>query len=195
MFDGNRVSCFVTAIPLLMAACAAGAAAPVPQMTAVQQLAREAMPPLPDVDQRAIVHLATDNARDRIWVLALDGVRVYRASTRQLVRQVVLRGWSVARFACAPALVIDRSGNGLVSSNAQPRLWKIDSRSFEVTERVVSLRQKEGWDIGFGALAFAPDGSLYGLTAAGGALWRIDERGSAQLIDFGLPLLNACVRR
>jgi hypothetical protein len=135
----------------------------------------------------------TDTARNRLWVLGLDDVRVYDVTSKRLIRRVVLPGWSVARFVCAPDMVLDGSGSAIVSSNVQARLWRVDAATFEVKEQEIRLQGREQWDTGFGALAFAADGSLLGLTAAGGTLWRISVAGgSARPVGPDARLLNVC---
>ena len=101
-----------------------------------------------------------DAGRNRIWLLGLDGVRVYEARTRRLIREVALPGWSVAHLGCDPDLVLDGSGSAVVSSNVQSRLWRIDARTFEISEYPIELDGRENWEVGFGALAMIADGTL-----------------------------------
>ena len=134
-----------------------------------------------------------DNARDRLWVLGLDEVRVYDAAGKKLLRKVVLPNWSVARLACMPDMVLDQSGSATISSNVQSKLWRIDADSFEVKEHPISLSGREQWDTGFGALAFAADGTLFALTSSSGSLWRIDAgKGSARMVELNAAYLNVC---
>jgi hypothetical protein len=134
-----------------------------------------------------------DAARNRIWLLGLDDVRVYDAGSKRLITKIALPGWSVARFACDPDMVLDGSGSAIISSNVQARLWRIDADSFEVKEHEISLHGRELWDIGFGALAFAADGTLYALTSSAGSLWKIDvAKASAVMIDPDNPPSKAC---
>lgn len=142
---------------------------------------------------RGSLRARTDTVRGRLWVLEVDAVRVYDAAGKRLIREVVLPNWSVGRFVCNPDLAIDNSGSIVISSNVQARLWRVDADSFEVKEREISLQGREHWDIGFGALAFAADGTLFGLTSTGGSLWKIDvDRGSARIVELGGLLLNQC---
>jgi hypothetical protein len=139
------------------------------------------------------LRLRRDDARQRIWVLGLDDVRVYDARSKRLVRQVALPGWSVARSICYPDMVLDSSGSAIISSNAQATLWRVDGDTFELTVREIRMHEKEQWDVGFGALAFAADGALFGLTSVGGSLWRIDVgAGSAHLVRLKPSVLNVC---
>lgn len=133
--------------------------------------------------ERTALRVRRDDARGRQWVLAPDGVRVYDAATKQLIREIELPGWSNARIACDPDLALDSRGSAIVSSNAQPTLWRIDGGDFTVSTREIRLQDREQWDVGFGALAYATDGTLLGSTHEGGTLWRVDlEDGSARIV-------------
>jgi hypothetical protein len=145
------------------------------------------------MDVRDALRVKTDTARNRLWVLGVDGVRVYDSTTRVLVRAIALPNWSVSKYECAPDLVLDSSGSALVSSNVQPTLWRIQGASFEVTEHAISLVGKERWDIGFGPLAFGANGYVYGLTSNGISLWKIDLPGAkASMMESYLPPLQSC---
>ena len=142
---------------------------------------------------RESLRTRTDTERGRLWVLGIDTVRIYDAASKRLIREVVLSNWSVGRFVCAPDLAIDSSGAAVISSNVQARLWRVDADSFEVKEREISLQGKERWDVGFGAVTFAADGSLLGLVSTGGSLWKINvDKGSARVVELGGLLLNQC---
>jgi hypothetical protein len=145
-----------------------------------------------EVEQDSL-RVRADAERGRLWVLGVDAVRVYDAASKRLIREVVLPNWSVGRFVCNPDLAIDSNGSAVISSNVQARLWRIDADSLEVTEQEIGLQGKERWDVGFGALALAADGTLLGLTSTGGSLWRIDfDKGSARIVDLGGLLMNQC---
>jgi len=145
------------------------------------------------MDERGSLRSSMDAARNRLWVLGIDDVRVYDAAKNQLIGRIVLPGWSVARFICLPDMALDRSGSAFISSNVQAKLWRIDADSFEVKEHEISLHGREQWDIGFGALAFAADGALYALTSSAGSLWKIDiAKASASMIDPDNPPSRAC---
>lgn len=134
-----------------------------------------------------------DAARNRIWLLGLDNVRVYDGRSKRLIRAISLPSWSVARLACDPDMVLDRSGSAIVSSNVQSRLWRVDADSFEVREHPVTLQGRERWDVGFAALAIGGDGTLLGLTTVSKSLWRIDlVKGSASMAAPQAALQNVC---
>jgi len=144
-------------------------------------------------EEQKILRVKPDPARGRSWVLGLDAVQVREARTGQVIRNIRIPGWMVARTVCAPDLVLDRSGSAYISNNAQPKLWRIDADNFELKEIPIILIGRERWDVGFGALAFAADGSLLALTSAAGTLWRIDaDRRTARLVETGLPFSRTC---
>jgi hypothetical protein len=139
------------------------------------------------------LRLRTDAEHNRIWVLALEDVRVYDAATKRLIRKIILPNWSVARSVCDPDMVLDSSGSAIVSSNVQARLWRIDADSFEVKEHEIHLLGRERWEIGFGALALGADGTLFALTSSAGSLWKIDvAKASASMIEPNNPPSKAC---
>jgi hypothetical protein len=145
------------------------------------------------VEQDAL-RVRTDASRGRLWVLGPDDLRVYDSAGKRLIRKIELPGWSVARFICNPDLALDRAGGAVVSSNVQSRFWRVNGDTFEVKEEVITLREREGWDVGFGALAFAPDGSLLALAANAGSLWKINGPGAhASLIETYHSPLKACI--
>jgi len=145
------------------------------------------------MDERDALRIKTDAARNRLWVLGVDDVRVYGAAKNQLIGKVVLPNWSVARFICMPDMALDGSGSAFISSNVQARLWRVDADSFEVKEHEIILHGREQWDVGFGALAFAADGALYALTSSAGSLWKIDiAKASASMIEPDNPPSRMC---
>lgn len=134
-----------------------------------------------------------DATRNRIWLLGLDGVRVYDGQTKRLIRTIALPGWLVARFTCDPDIVLDGSGSAIVSSNTQSRLWRIDAGSFTVSVHPITLEGRERWDVGFGALAINEDGTLLALTSVSESLWSIDlDKGRARAFVRTGALLSVC---
>ena len=131
--------------------------------------------------QRVALRVRRDPAQGRVWLLTGEEVRVYVSG--QLLRAIRLPEWSIAGYLCPPDLVVDGAGAAYVSSNVEPKLLRIDGSSFSVEERTIVLEGRERWETGFGALGFAPDGTLVGInSSAGGLLWRIDfARGTARL--------------
>ena len=149
--------------------------------------------PMDRDDERIDLRVRTDSARSRVWVLGLADVRVYDSATKKLLRQIALPSWIVARATCDPDLALDRSGSAFISSNAQPRIWRIDADSFEVKEHEIILQGKEQWDLGFGALAFAQDGTLLALSSPVGLLWSIDvDKASARMVEQNASFRDVC---
>jgi hypothetical protein len=92
-----------------------------------------------------------------------------------------------------PDMALDRSGSAFISSNAQPRILRIDADSFELKEHEIVLQGKDQWDIGFGALAFAQDGTLLALSSPVGLLWSIDlGKASASIVEQNTSFRDVC---
>jgi hypothetical protein len=143
--------------------------------------------------ERDALRIRTDALRNRLWVLTLDEVRIYDTAPprKRLIRKIALPNWSVVGFrhVCMPDMALDRAGSAFISSNAQARLWRIDADSFDLKEYEISFHKRERWDIGFGALAFAADGTLLARTTPGGWLWKIDvTNASAVMIELNNKL-------
>jgi hypothetical protein len=51
---------------------------------------------------------------------------------------------------------------------------EITGDDFQIREHQLRLISAKQWEIGFGALAFRGDGTLFGLSALGGSLFRIE---------------------
>jgi hypothetical protein len=135
-----------------------------------------------------VLRIREDLVRNRLWVLTSSDVRVYNtaATGKRLIRTIALPNWSVVGFrnVCMPDLVLDRSGSAFIASNGQARLMRIDADRFALKDYAISFRERDGMDIGFGALAFAADGALFARTTPGGMLWKIDlARSSAMMTD------------
>ena len=145
-------------------------------------------------DEQGAFRIINDAKRSRVWVLSGEDVRVYDQPTNRLIRQMVLPGWYVLRFrhVCKPDLALDASGSAYIAGNVVAKLWRIDGDSFDISEHDIALQ--EGWDNGFGALAFSSNGTLYALTSTANSLWRIDlATASGGFIDQYKPPLKACV--
>jgi hypothetical protein len=135
-----------------------------------------------------VLRIREDLVRNRLWVLTSSDVRVYNtaATGKRLIRTIALPNWSVVGFrnVCMPDLVLDRSGSAFIASNGQARLMRIDADRFALKDYAISFRERDGMDIGFGALAFAADGALFARTTPGGMLWKIDlAQSSATMTD------------
>ena len=105
------------------------------------------------------------------------------ATTGQLVKSISLQGanLSASRDTRLPDMLLARSGAMIVSSNAQPSLWRISPERFEVERFDVEVDRDHDKDFGFSDLAWSADGrELHAVSAATGSAWRIDlARGKA----------------
>jgi len=146
--------------------------------------------------ERPIVRSQVDPIRSRIWVLTMDGVALYEASTGEEIAQIPLPGWVWVseQYACPPGLAIGPDGEAVVSSNAVPSVWRIDPATLVASEHVLVVDDDTGKDIGFTGLAYsARQGAYIAVSAGQGSLWRIDPRlRRAQGILLSAPLANAC---
>jgi len=137
-----------------------------------------------------------DAVRSRIWVLTLDGVALFEASTGEEVAQISLPGWLWVdeQYACPPDLAIGPGGEAVISSNVVPALWRIDPVTLAASEHALVLDADTGKDIGFTGLTYsAQQGAFFAVSAFQGSLWRIDPRlQRAQNIPLSAPLANAC---
>jgi hypothetical protein len=148
-----------------------------------------------ETSEREVLRIREDVLRNRLWVLTPDEVRVYNTATtgKRLIRKITLPNWSVVGFrnVCMPDMALDRAGSAVISSNGQARLLRIDADRLDLKDYAISFHEREGLDIGFGALAFAADGTLFARTTPGGLLWKIDiNKASAIMIEVNgkLPL-------
>ena len=139
---------------------------------AVAQASAEREAPRPQA-----VRVALDLARGRRWELHWDGLLAYDMASGELVRHVQLPGaiFSAARESCPPDIVLGRLGDVLVSSNAQPRLWRVSPARFEVEVFDLALAGDDDKDFGFGYLAWGPgEGTLQAVSSPMGEAWRLD---------------------
>jgi hypothetical protein len=135
--------------------------------------------------------VVTDLARGRRWDLGWDGARAYELATGRLIRHVRLPGamLSGARESGLPDMLLDRLGGLIVSSNAQPRLWRISPARFEVEVYELDLASDKDKDFGFHNLVLgANDATLYAMSSPGGSAWKIDlAAGRARRIEATSP--------
>jgi len=137
------------------------------------------------------LRVVMDLARGRRWELGWDGARAYDLATGRLIRHVRLPGavLSGARESRPPDMLLDRSGALIVSSNAQPRLWRISPARFEVEAYELQLASDQDKDFGFHELAWgANDATFYAKSSPGGSGWKIDlGAGRARKIEAISP--------
>ena len=148
--------------------------------------------------EQDVIRVREDLVRNRFWVLTLKEVRVYNTATtgKRLIHKIALPIWSVVGFrnVCMPDMALDRAGSAFISSNGQARLLRIDADRFALEDYAISFHERDGLDIGFGALRFAADGTLFARTTPGGLLWKIDiTKASAIMIEVNKKLpLDEC---
>ena len=143
--------------------------------------------------ERDVLRIREDLVRNRLWVLTLEEVRVYNTATtgKRLIRKIALPNWSVVGFrnVCMPDMALNRAGSAFISSNGQARLLRIDTDRFDLKDYAISFHEREGRDIGFGALKFAADGTLFARTTPGGLLWKIDiTKARASMVEVNKKL-------
>jgi len=142
------------------------------------------------------LRVKTDLARGRRWELRWGAVSAYDVASGQLVRRVPLPRASFAGtgLTCRPDMVMNRFGGLIVSSDAQPTLWRVSPSHFEIERFDIVVDSDREKDFGFSALAWSADERvLYAASAATGTLWRIDlESGTAAKIELSSPILGAC---
>jgi len=95
-----------------------------------------------------------------------------------LIREVRLPGaiFASSRDASPPdMLVMPRTGELIVASNATPRLWRVHPTRREMQVYDIELAAERDKDFGFSALAAAPDErTLYARSSTSSTAWRID---------------------
>jgi hypothetical protein len=146
--------------------------------------------------ERPILRSQVDAIRSRIWVLTMDGIALYEASTGEEVAQIRLPGWLWVgeQYACPPDLAIGYRGEAVISSNVVPTLWRVDPVTLVASRHDLAIDDDQGRDIGITALVFsAQQGAYFAVSAAHGSLWRIDSRlARAQGIPLSAPLPKSC---
>lgn len=154
------------------------------------------LPPDMHQGELPILRSQMDASRDRVWVLARDGVHLYNIRTRQRITHVQLPDWHWAGepYGCAPDLALGRQGEAVVSSDMLPVLWRIDSATLRVTRHELALDADVDKDVGFSALSYdAANGEYFAVSHVHGSLWRIDRSLTrAQKISLSSPVRNAC---
>jgi hypothetical protein len=125
----------------------------------------------------AVLRQRVDGGRGRLWLLTEEGVSLYNLRARGEGRVIPLPGWilAVEPYACPPGLALGPQGEVLVSSNVLPIVWRIDPATLKVTAHELALAGDGGRDVGFTGLAWsAEQGGYFAVSAAHGALWKLD---------------------
>ena len=86
------------------------------------------------------------------------------------------------------------SDQKIVSSNAQPTLWRISPARFEIERHDIELDSDNDKDFGFTGLAWGADEkTLYAVSATMGTLWRINlDSAKATRVELSTPVYGAC---
>lgn len=130
-----------------------------------------------------------DPVRNHAWRLERDAVYLDQ-------RRIDLPGWMHVDggYACRPDLAIDGQGAAIVTSNVAPIVWRIDPRTYRVSQHELVLDADSSKDVGFTGLTYAADqGVFFAVSETYGTLWRIDPLlRRAQQIPVSTPLRNAC---
>jgi hypothetical protein len=123
------------------------------------------------------LHSIVDLGRGMRWELHWGRVAAYDLATNRPIRSIDLPGaiLSGSTGSGLPAMVLDRSGALIVSSNITPRIWRISPARFETEVYDIEVEGLGDRDIGFTSLAWGSNGrDLYATSAAAVGVWRID---------------------
>lgn len=134
-------------------------------------------PPRPRAEISVPVNALTDLARGRRWELEWGAVSVYDAASGELLRRIALPGatFAAARDSCPPDILLSRSGALVVSSNAQPRFWRISPERFEVEVYDIAPNAENDKDFGFIGLGWINgENVLQATSSATRTTWRVD---------------------
>ncbi|MFN0305577.1 MAG: hypothetical protein ACKVQU_35085 [Burkholderiales bacterium] len=137
-----------------------------------------------------------DKARNRVWFLTRDGVRLYDLDAPEKIRHIQLPDWVWIGepLGCMPDLTLGPIGEALVSSNVVPWLWRIDPDTLAVSKHELALDTDAGKEIGFSGLAYSAEQRAFiAVSPFHGSLWRIDASlATAQKIQLSAPIPQAC---
>lgn len=125
---------------------------------------------------RVAVRIKSDPTHNMRWELGWGDVFAYDEA-RGFTRHISLADASFlgSRDACRPDLAVSRSGTVIISSNAEPVVWRIDPETFEVRRYDLTLDSDLDKDFGFSAVRWGADERIvYAASAMMGTLWRID---------------------
>jgi hypothetical protein len=117
-----------------------------------------------------------DPARQRVWLLTVDGVIVDDAAAPAKVAVSLPEWqWVAPPYGCLPDLAIGPNGEAVITSNVLPTLWRIDPGTLAVSVHPLALDADLDKDVGFSRIAYSPEhGAFFAVGIYDGALWRID---------------------
>lgn len=136
-----------------------------------------------------------DVARNRVWVLTVEGVVLYRdKSPDRIVIPLPSWIWAGAPYGCQPDLALGPNGEAIITSDVVSTLWRVDPETLAVSVHRLALDADTAKDVGFSALRYSSKHDAYfAVSAVQGSLWRVDpllER--AQKIPSSEPIAGAC---
>lgn len=131
-----------------------------------------------------------DVTRSRHYVLEGGTVSVY-TNAGAILRRVDLPAAVFAHlpYACSPAMIVDRAGAVIISSNVLPVPWRIDPNAFTVRRYELQLDLGNELEVGVTGLAAAnEEGIVLAYTGLSGSLWRVElSSGKATKINLSRP--------
>jgi hypothetical protein len=132
--------------------------------------------------------------RQRTWVLDTAGLFLEQARKPRLAIKLPDWTWAGEPYACAPDIAIGPRGEGVVTSNVLPVLWKIEPETLAVSVHRLHLDADADKDVGFSALVYSERHSAYfAVSELTGSLWRIDPLlRRAHKIALSQPVYGAC---
>jgi len=146
------------------------------------------------VESQAL-RVSLDRTYGRRWELEWNAAVAYDGKTGALIGRVpITASQSGARGTCRPDLIVSRSGAVLVSSNAEPVVFRIDPSSFEVRRYDIAPNAEHDKDFGFSALAWdVEEKVLYARGSTTGTMWRIYlDSGMATKVASAPKAGNVC---
>ena len=136
-----------------------------------------------------------DVPRNRVWVLTLDGVVLYRdKAPDRIVIPLPSWIWAGAPYGCQPDLALGPNGEAIITSDIVSTLWRVDPETLAVSVHPLELDADTAKDVGFSALRYSSKhGAYFAFSAVQGSLWRVDPLlKRAQKIPSSEPIAGAC---
>lgn len=184
MNNGIASSLFLAAMALSTSGCDIDSA---PELGGEASPERSSQPPPLRYQQ--------DVARNRVWVLTVEGVVLYRdKAPDRIVIPLPSWIWAGAPYGCQPDLALGPNGEAIITSDIVSTLWRVDPETLAVSVHPLALDADTGKDVGFSALRYSSKHEAYfAVSAVQGSLWRVDPLlKRAQKIPSPEPIAAAC---
>ena len=184
MKNGRGITLFLTALILSTGGCNTGAP---------PQLREQAGPGLSS--QSPPLRYQQDAARNRVWVLTVEGVVLYRGKAPdRIVIPLPSWIWAGAPYGCQPDLALGPNGEAIITSDVVSTLWRVDPETLAVSVHPLALDADTGKVVGFSALRYSSKHAAYfAVSAVQGSLWRVDPLlKRAQKMPSSEPIAGAC---